>query len=166
MFHIDHIETTDNDAYYESLLLSARGLMDGERNLIANLANIASLLYFTMSEINWAGFYLMRNGELVLGPFHGRPACIRIGVGKGVCGTAAETKEVQLVRDVHEFPGHIACDGDTNSEIVLPIIIDGQVLGVLDIDSPLAERFDEVDKKNLELLVLDIISGCDWEGLI
>lgn len=163
MFNIDSFKELKKEEYYESLLFFAKGLMEGERDLIANLSNISSLLIHTMSDINWSGFYLMKEGELVLGPFGGKPACIRIQVGAGVCGTCVETGQVQLVPDVHAFPGHIACDGDTNSEIVLPIEIDGKVVGVLDIDSPVLNRFDQEDQENLSQLVSMIIDACDWE---
>lgn len=114
------------------------------------MANISSLLYHTMEDVNWVGFYLLEEEELVLGPFHGKPACIRIKVGQGVCGTAVSTKQTQLIHNVHEFEGHIACDGDTNAEIVIPLYKDGKCFGVLDIDSPKKNRFNEVDKKGLE----------------
>lgn len=116
---------------------------------IANMANASALLFQTLEEINWAGFYLMKDGKLVLGPFQGKPACIEICVGKGVCGTAVERDEILLVEDVHRFPGHIACDSASNSEIVLPIHVNGEVIGVLDIDSPELARFDEEDAAGL-----------------
>ncbi|MBQ8278883.1 MAG: GAF domain-containing protein [Roseburia sp.] len=116
---------------------------------IANMANASALLYDTLEEINWAGFYLMENGMLVLGPFQGKTACIEIRVGKGVCGTAVEQDEIMLVEDVHQFPGHIACDSASNSEIVLPIHANGEIIGVLDIDSPKLARFDEEDRNGL-----------------
>ena len=120
---------------------------------IANMANAAALLYNTLEDINWAGFYLMEKGKLVLGPFQGKTACIEICVGKGVCGTAVERNEIMLVEDVHLFPGHIACDTASNSEIVLPIHVKGEVVGVLDIDSPKVARFDEVDREGLKEFV-------------
>ena len=120
---------------------------------IANMANAAALLYNTLEDINWAGFYLMEKGMLVLGPFQGKTACIEICVGKGVCGTAAERDEIMLVEDVHLFPGHIACDSASNSEIVLPIHVNGEIVGVLDIDSPKLARFDEEDKEGLKEFV-------------
>lgn len=116
---------------------------------MSNLANASALLGQALKDINWVGFYLMEDGDLVLGPFQGKPACVKIEVGKGVCGTAAAKDEVQVVENVHEFPGHIACDVASNSEIVLPLHKDGQVFGVLDIDSPLYGRFDEEDKEGL-----------------
>ncbi len=117
------------------------------------LANAAALLYQTMEDLNWAGFYLMRGGALVLGPFQGKPACIHIPVGRGVCGTAAARNEIQRVPDVHAFPGHIACDSASNAEIVIPIHRDGQLIGVLDIDSPRFNRFSEADQQGLQAFV-------------
>ena len=152
----------DKKELYEQLTLMLRGLMDGERDVIANLANTSALLADALDRINWAGFYLMKDGILVLGPFQGKPACIRIPVGRGVCGTAAETKEIQLVYDVHCFPGHIACDAASSSEIVIPLIRNGEVLGVLDIDSPIVGRFDEEDRAGLASLCDLLLAGCDW----
>ena len=138
---------------YELLAQQLLGLMEGERDVIPNLANMSALINQALKEINWAGFYLMKDGMLVLGPFQGNPACIRIPVGRGVCGTAAQTLETQLVPDVHLFPGHIACDCASNSEIVVPIRKNGQIIGVLDIDSPVKNRFTEEDKMGLETFV-------------
>ena len=135
---------------YRSLNSALAGLIDGVPHKIANLANASALLWQMLEDINWAGFYLMEEGKLVLGPFQGKPACIEIPLGKGVCGTAAAEKKTQLVRDVHTFPGHIACDCASNSEIVVPIIADGEVRGVLDIDSPSVGRFTEADREGLE----------------
>ena len=140
------IEAADKPSLYRDLASALQGLMAGEQDAIANMANGAALIWESLPDINWVGFYRMIDGELVLGPFQGRPACIRMKLGEGVCGTAAETREVQLVKDVHSFPGHIACDSASNSEIVVPLIRDGQVLGVLDIDSPSLARFDEEDR--------------------
>ena len=126
------------------------GLLDGVPHRTANLANASALLFETLEEINWAGFYLMEGGRLVLGPFQGRPACIEIAVGRGVCGTAVQQDRSQLVYDVHDFPGHIACDSASNSEIVIPLHCGGAVFGVLDIDSPRVGRFDEKDRAGLE----------------
>ena len=128
-------------------------LVEGVPHKIANLANASALIDQTLDRLNWAGFYLMEGGKLVLGPFQGKTACIEIAVGKGVCGTAVERGETMLVPNVHEFPGHIACDGASNSEIVIPIRSGGEVVGVLDIDSPVFDRFDEADKAGLEELV-------------
>jgi L-methionine (R)-S-oxide reductase len=135
---------------YRELLAQLTALIGDERDFVANMANMAALLFHQLPDLNWAGFYLMRDGELVLGPFQGKPACIRIPVGRGVCGTAAATMATQVVADVHAFPGHIACDADSRSEIVVPLIVDGVVLGVLDLDSPKPGRFDEDDRAGLE----------------
>ncbi len=136
-------------ADYEQLLLQAEGLLDGKDWSITTLSNAAALLYDALEDLNWAGFYLLREGELQLGPFQGKVACTHIAVGKGVCGTAVSTDRVQRVYDVHEFPGHIACDSASNSEIVLPLHVGGQIFGVLDIDSPSIGRFTEEDEKGL-----------------
>lgn len=138
---------------YELLIGQIRALTEGVPYLTANLANVSAAIWQAMDRINWAGFYIMENGKLVLGPFQGKPACIEIPLGKGVCGTAAARRETVLVEDVHRFPGHIACDGASNSEIVVPIFRDGQVWGVLDIDSPVFARFSSEDAKGLETLV-------------
>lgn len=139
---------------YEELLLYTRGLTMDEPDITANLANVSALINLALEDINWAGFYIMKEGQLVLGPFQGKPACIRINVGSGVCGTAVAENKTQLVKNVHEFPGHIACDYASNSEIVVPIHNkDGSVYGVLDIDSPSFERFTEEDKAGLEAVV-------------
>ncbi len=135
---------------YKSLNNALSALIEGVPHPIANMANAASLLYNTLEDINWAGFYLMENGQLVLGPFMGKPACIEIAIGRGVCGTAAMENKTQLVYDVHEFPGHIACDAASNSEIVVPLRKKGLVIGVLDIDSPSIGRFDGADRAGLE----------------
>jgi L-methionine (R)-S-oxide reductase len=138
-------------AFYDSLLLQLRGLIEGEADLIANLSNVSALLNLSLNDLNWVGFYLLKSPEeLVLGPFQGKPACIRIPVGKGVCGTAVATRCTQRVSDVHAFAGHIACDGASNSEIVLPIFQQGMVVAVLDVDSPSFDRFDAEDQIGLE----------------
>ncbi|TMO68044.1 GAF domain-containing protein [Pseudoalteromonas aurantia] len=140
--------------FYQTLVNQANSLICDERNVIANMANISALLFTSLDDINWAGFYLVDTPkELVLGPFQGNPACIRIPVGKGVCGTAAQSLETQLVDDVHAFTGHIACDAASNSEIVIPIIKNGRLFAVLDIDSPRLARFDKQDQVGLEALV-------------
>lgn len=138
---------------YRELNTALEGLICGVKHRIANLANASALLYNTLEDINWAGFYLMCDGKLVLGPFQGKPACIEIAIGRGVCGTAVAEEKTQLVPNVHEFPGHIACDSASRSEIVVPIFMDGCVFGVLDIDSPSLSRFDEDDKVGLEEFV-------------
>ncbi len=128
-----------------------KALMDGEPDLIANLSNASAAIYQSLDDINWAGFYALKGNTLVLHPFQGKPACIRIPVGKGVCGTAVLKNEAQLVPDVHEFPGHIACDSASNSEIVIPLHVGGEIVGVLDIDSPTVGRFSETDLNGLML---------------
>ncbi|HEA18951.1 MAG: GAF domain-containing protein [Pseudoalteromonas prydzensis] len=140
--------------FYQSLVKQTESLITGEPNIIANMANISALLFTSLDDVNWAGFYLIDSPtELVLGPFQGNPACIRIPVGKGVCGTAAATAQTQLVEDVHAFAGHIACDAASNSEIVIPVHKNGEVFAVLDIDSPSIARFDADDQQGLEALV-------------
>ncbi len=138
---------------YPVLISQAEGLIEGVPHLVANLANVSALLYTTMEGLNWAGFYLVEGERLVLGPFQGKPACIEIPWGRGVCGTALAEDRTQLVPDVHAFPGHIACDGASRSEIVVPLHKEGKVFGVLDIDSPTEGRFSEEDRQGLEALV-------------
>ncbi|MGO2010332.1 MAG: GAF domain-containing protein [Pseudoalteromonas sp.] len=141
-------------AFYQSLVKQTESLIAGESNIIANMANISALLFTSLDDVNWAGFYLMDSPqELVLGPFQGNPACIRIPVGKGVCGTAAQTAQTQLIEDVHAFAGHIACDAASNSEVVIPIMKEGKLFAVLDIDSPSIARFDIDDQQGLEALI-------------
>ena len=138
---------------YAELIQQARAIVADERDVIANMANLSALIYWALPDVNWAGFYIHKTQQLVLGPFHGQPACIRIPLGKGVCGTAAKDKQIQLIDDVHQFPGHIACDAASNSEIVLPIVKDGHVFAVLDLDSPKISRFDHEDKTGLSQIV-------------
>jgi len=138
---------------YNLLIKQLKALVEDEKNAIANFSNASALLNQFLDRVNWVGFYLMEDGELVLGPFQGLPACMRIPLGKGVCGTAASSQETLRVEDVHAFPGHIACDAASQSEIVVPMIKDGQVIGVLDIDSPEKNRFDELDQQKLEEFV-------------
>jgi GAF domain-containing protein len=147
---------------YELLKKQLAALMEGETHPLSHLSNMAALLNGALQDINWVGFYLMTDGDLLLGPFQGKPACIRIPVGKGVCGTAVAHNKTQLVEDVHQFPGHIACDGASNSEIVIPIRVNGTIVGVLDIDSPLFSRFDMQDQKGLEEMVIMLAGGCRW----
>jgi len=144
----------DKPAAYAELANQLRALLAGERDLVANAANFAALLYWSLPELNWAGLYLVEpvRGDLLLGPFQGKPACVRIPVGRGVCGAAAARRETVLVPDVHAFPGHIACDSASNSEIVVPLLRDGKLLGVLDLDSPVRGRFDTADARGLEAL--------------
>ena len=139
--------------FYESLNRQALALLEGEDDLVAAMANFSALLNDNLTELNWVGFYVMRGEQLVLGPFQDKVACTRIPLGKGVCGTAAFTNQTQRVADVHQFDGHIACDSANNSEIVVPVRAQGNVVAVLDIDSPIFDRFDEEDQKGLELLV-------------
>lgn len=148
---------------YSLLYAQLAALMEGENDTIANLANVSAALYGALPDINWAGFYLVRNGQLVLGPFQGKPACRRIGFGKGVCGTAAATGLTQLVDNVHEFSGHIACDAASNSEIVIPVYQGNRLTAVLDIDSPLPGRFTEGDKAGLERCAGLLGKACDWK---
>ena len=140
------IDAADKAEMYRDLSLALKGLLDGETDGIANMANAAALIWETLPDLNWAGFYRNVGGELVLGPFQGRPACIRIPFGKGVCGVAAESRQVQRIDDVHAFPGHIACDAESASELVVPLVRDGQLLGVLDLDSPRPGRFSADDE--------------------
>jgi L-methionine (R)-S-oxide reductase len=141
------IDAADKAEMYRDLAQALEALVAGEPDGIANMANAAALIWETVPDLNWAGFYRNVGGELVLGPFQGRPACIRIPFGKGVCGVAAESRAVQRIDDVHAFPGHIACDAESASELVVPLVRDGQLLGVLDLDSPKAGRFSEEDEK-------------------
>ncbi|HDR7793456.1 TPA: GAF domain-containing protein [Bacillus luti] len=138
---------------YETVIKQLDALLTGESNVVANLSNASALLNQFLDRVNWVGFYVTEGNQLVLGPFQGMPACVRIPFGRGVCGVVAETKTTQLVADVHQFPGHIACDSASNSEIVVPIMKEGNVIGVLDIDSPEKNRFDEVDQHYLEKFV-------------
>lgn len=149
---------------YEILHRQLAALMEGERDLIANLANTSALLFQELPRINWAGFYLRKGEELVLGPFQGKAACIRIPIGKGVCGTAAGLGKTVIVEDVHGFPGHIACDAASNSEIVVPLWVDGVIRGVLDIDSQEFGRFTEADGARMEKLAVMLAEGCDWQA--
>ena len=140
-------------AQYELLAKQASSLIEGETDLIANLANISALLNMNLDNINWVGFYLLKDDQLILGPFQGNVACVRIALGKGVCGTAFSTNTIQRIADVHQFEGHIACDAASQSEIVLPINVHGKTIGVLDIDSPITDRFNEIDEQGLALFV-------------
>ncbi|MEK3852833.1 GAF domain-containing protein [Cytobacillus sp. FSL H8-0458] len=149
MFSVESYKGT-REENYQLLIKQLSALLAGETNSIANLSNASALLNQFLERTNWVGFYLMEEGELVLGPFQGLPACVRIPLGKGVCGTAAEQMETVRVEDVHQFPGHIACDAASQSEIVIPLVKDGELLGLLDIDSPEKNRFDELDQKYLE----------------
>ena len=147
---------------YSNLSVQLRALLEGERDAIANMANMASLLFYSLPDLNWVGFYLLKNNELVLGPFQGKPACVRIGLGSGVCGTAAKRRETIMVDNVHDFPDHIACDSASNSEIVVPIVAGEQLIGVLDLDSPSLSRFDEEDAAGLNELVEIFVKATDF----
>ncbi len=150
---------------YDELRQRVLGLIDGEPDGVANLANVAAELFAFLPDLNWAGFYLLKGGELVVGPFQGRPACVRIAVGSGVCGTAVAQRRSQLVADVHAFAGHIACDPRSRAELVVPIEHEGAVVGVLDLDSERAGRFDEDDRVGLETLVAAFAPAIDWPAL-
>jgi len=147
----------------EDLAGQARALLEGERDATANAANVSALIFHTLPELNWAGFYWMKGGELVLGPFQGKPACVRIALGKGVCGTAAQQKRTVVVPDVHAFPGHIACDSASNSEVVVPVMKGGQVIGVLDVDSPKLSRFGDAEAKVLEEVARIFVESSDLD---
>lgn len=159
---IAKVETASKPELYASLLSQLRGLQETEHDFIANAANCAALLYHSLPDVNWAGFYLYKEGELVLGPFQGNPACVRIALGNGVCGTAAQLKQTLVVDNVHEFPGHIACDSASNSEIVVPLIKGDQLIGVLDLDSPIDGRFDNEDANGLNRLVSVFLETIEW----
>ena len=154
--------TGSDFADYPTLQMEMRGLLHGERDWLANLANTSALLHLRLPRLNWVGFYLWRGGELVLGPFQGKPACIRIKRGAGVCGSAAARRESLVVANVHEFPGHIACDAASASEIVIPLQLAGRQFGVLDLDAPVMARFDQNDRTGLEALVDILLNGTDW----
>ena len=156
-FQLTEQSTESKTELYGNLALQLRSLFVDERDFIANAANLSSLLYHSLPDLNWAGLYLYKPDELVLGPFQGMPACVRIALGKGVCGTAAQHRQTIIVPNVHDFPGHIACDSASNSEIVVPLIRDGELLGVLDIDSPRHARFDAEDEAGVVRLA-DIIT--------
>ncbi|MBU3740671.1 MAG: GAF domain-containing protein [Candidatus Kapabacteria bacterium] len=162
MFTIPDISNLADDERYAIIVGQVRSLIDGERNAIANLANTASLLYHTLGNINWVGFYLFDGSELVLGPFNGKPACIRIAMGRGVCGAAASERRTIVVPDVHAFPGHIACDAASRSELVVPLLHEDRLLGVLDIDSPHPDRFGAADVRGCEAIAALLVDGCDW----
>ncbi|KAI7831462.1 GAF domain-like protein [Gamsiella multidivaricata] len=165
--------------FYQDLELQVQGIVQGQRNWITNLANVSSLIYHGLRDatgkpINWAGFYVLdqsvassTNKEaLILGPFQGRIACTNIEFGRGVCGTAAAEKRTLLVKDVHEFPGHIACDSASNSEVVVPLVLDGRVIGVIDLDCEVTEGFDETDASGLETVAKILVAACDWRGVV
>ncbi|MBA4685677.1 MAG: GAF domain-containing protein [Candidatus Galacturonibacter soehngenii] len=155
-------ENIDKNYLYKQTIKQMESLIDPTLPLVTNLSNASALLNEVLEDINWVGFYLLKEEILLLGPFQGKVACTKIALGKGVCGTAAKEARTQVVEDVHQFPGHIACDSASNSEIVVPIIIDNKVVGVLDIDSPNFSRFDEQDKEGLETIIEVVEKQCDW----
>jgi L-methionine (R)-S-oxide reductase len=152
MFQAAALKATDKAELYRELAEQARALLHGERDRIANAANFAALVYNALPDLNWAGFYFFDGSELVVGPFQGQPACVRITIGKGVCGTAAATRQTQVVPDVDAFPGHIACDSASRSEIVVPLVDGERLVGVWDVDSPELARFDADDRDGMERL--------------
>ncbi|MEP2988598.1 MAG: GAF domain-containing protein [Parasphingorhabdus sp.] len=153
MYNFSVSQDSTNEAFYDDLIGAAKALADGEPDAIANMANISALIWQYVADLNWAGFYRVIDGELVLGPFQGKSACIRIAMGKGVCGAAAESGLTQRIADVHAFPGHIACDAESRSELVIPIFKDQKVIAVLDLDSPNEDRFGAEDQTGLEQLI-------------
>jgi len=159
MVELGAIHAESKPEMYAALLQQLRALLAGERNLVANAANTAALLFHSLPGVNWAGFYLLVEGELVVGPFQGKPACVRIPLGRGVCGTAAAELRTVVVQDVHQFPGHIACDADSRSEVVVPLLSNGNLLGVLDIDSPQVGRFDDEDRAGIEKIAEAFVAG-------
>lgn len=152
MFEAAPISADSKPALYAELAAQARALLEGEHDRIANAANLSALVYQALPQLNWAGFYLYDGTELVLGPFQGKPACVRIPLNRGVCGAAASQRRTQRVADVHAFPGHIACDATSRSEIVVPLVRDGELIGVWDVDSPVPDRFDADDQAGMEAL--------------
>ncbi len=166
MFHLRHTDATDKPALYADLLQQLDALIGDETDGLANLANTAALLFELLPDLNWAGFYLLRADELVLGPFQGRVACVRIALSRGVCGASATRRETVVAPDVHAFPGHIACDAASRSEVVVPLLRDDALLGVLDLDSPLAGRFDSDDARGLEALVALLVRRSEFSRLV
>src|SRR5437867_12140551 len=158
-FQITESPSRSKAELYEALASQLSSLLAGERDLIANAANFSALIFHSLPDLNWAGFYFAQDGELVLGPFQGQPACVRIKIGQGVCGAGAAKCETMIVPNVHEFPGHITCDSASNSEIVVPLTKNERLIGVLDLDSPLLSRFDKVDAAGLERLVRILLAS-------
>ena len=164
MFATASIPAEDKQEFYAELTATLRAMLTGERDWLANFANTSALIYEALPNLNWVGFYLLRGNELVLGPFQGKPACVRIGVGNGVCGGAVSQRRSLVVPDVNAFPGHIACDSASRSELVVPLIQGDRVLGVLDLDSPSPGRFDEEDRQGCEQLASVLLSASDYPG--
>ena len=165
-FQVSESRSTSKTDLYDQLAAQLSSLLAGERDLIANAANFSSLIFHSLPDVNWAGFYFEKDGELVLGPFQGKPACVRIAVGQGVCGAAARSRVTTIVPNVHEFPGHIACDSASNSEIVVPLMKGERLIGVLDLDSPIFGRFDEEDANGLNRLVSVLVESSEWQPVI
>lgn len=165
MFKLDALKNMNEMESLKYMNMLLKGQLSSEEDSLANISNAAAIIKACVDDLNWAGFYILRGEELVLGPFQGLPACNRIAIGKGVCGTAVQTKEIQLVPDVHSFPGHIACDSASNSELVLPIIKDGEVMAVLDLDSPLKERFDETHIEFFKIFINQLNEYVDWHKI-
>lgn len=165
MLKLDALKKMNTEEKYKYMLIMLEGQLSSEKDTLANLSNASAIIKAVIDRLNWAGFYFIRDGELVLGTFQGLPACNRIKFGNGVCGTAVATKNIQLIPNVHEFPGHIACDNASNSEIVIPIIKNDVVYGVLDLDSPELNRFTELEKKYLEAFVDKLNKYIDWNKL-
>jgi len=159
-----NVSPEDKVAFYVRLHEELKAIVEAERDWIANTANCAAILFHSLPNINWAGFYFLKGEDLVLGPFQGKPACVRIGPGRGVCGAAAASRQTLVVPNVHNFPGHIACDAASNSEIVLPLLSGNRLIGVLDIDSPLIGRFDEDDAVGLQTIVASLLSASEVVG--
>lgn len=163
---MENLKKPDNMTREETCrwaVMRVRALIAGERDCVTNMANASAAIAEAWDNVSWAGFYLMKQGELVLGPFQGLPACRRIQVGKGVCGTTVSLKQTQIVPDVHKFPGHIACDGGSNSEVVVPMMLGKEVIGVIDLDSYEFDRYDIPEAKALEEIAAMLVSGCDWD---
>ncbi|SHJ16560.1 GAF domain-containing protein [Lutispora thermophila] len=165
MFKLNGIEKMNEEQKLSYMLVLLEGQLSSEKDVLANLSNASAIIKAVMDRLNWSGFYIMRDDELVLGPFQGLPACNRIKLGSGVCGTAASTRKTQIVPNVHEFPGHIACDSASNSEIVVPIIKNDKVYGVLDLDSPEFNRFTELEARYLEKFVEKLNMYIDWDKI-
>ena len=164
MFAAAEIQADSKTEFYAELHGQLRALVSGERDWLANFANASSLIFHALPDLNWAGFYLLKGGELVLGPFQGKPACIRIAIGRGVCGGAVAEGRSLVVPDVHAFPGHIACDAASRAELVVPLRVGGEIVGVLDLDSPQPGRFDEDDRVGCERLIEELLTASDFPG--
>ncbi len=165
MFKLEPIKRMSQEERLKYMVMLVRGQLSSEKNDLANISNVTGIIMACVDQLNWAGFYILRENTLVLGPFQGLPACNRIEIGKGVCGTSVKTKEIQLVPDVHQFPGHIACDDASQSELVIPIIKDGKIYGVLDLDSPIKDRFTELEKIYFVKLTDLLNEYINWENI-